>query len=263
MLRALVAALLVANLAFWAWTQGWLDGVAGRRAVGDREPERMSQQVHPEAVKTVALPGSAAPAPAPAPAVAAPVAAAVSASAGPSPGASAAAEPAAVVAAFGPDCLEAGPFTPDNVDAAESALMKASLPTDSWANVATDIPGVWLVYMGRFSDAEQLARKEDELRRLRVGAERLSLSGEAQPGLVLGRYPSRSQADDAMGLLQMRGVKSARVVAFSAPQTTHVLRFEKPDAALKAQLVTLKSAALGTGFVRCGTAGSAPAPRTP
>ena len=29
MLRALVIALLAANLAFYAWTQGWLSGVLG------------------------------------------------------------------------------------------------------------------------------------------------------------------------------------------------------------------------------------------
>ena len=44
MLRALIAALLLANLAFFAWTQGWLDSVVGVRSIGDREPERLLRQ---------------------------------------------------------------------------------------------------------------------------------------------------------------------------------------------------------------------------
>ena len=35
MLRGLVLLLLVANLGFFAWTQGWLDGVVGMRPGGE------------------------------------------------------------------------------------------------------------------------------------------------------------------------------------------------------------------------------------
>ena len=47
MLRALLVLLLVVNAAFFSWTQGWLDGVTGVRATGQREPERLqkAQQV--------------------------------------------------------------------------------------------------------------------------------------------------------------------------------------------------------------------------
>ncbi|MDE2298159.1 MAG: hypothetical protein KGK18_08320, partial [Burkholderiales bacterium] len=58
MLRALVLTLLLANVAFYAWTQGWLDAVVGVRATGDREPDRLAQQVRPEIVRIV--PASAA-----------------------------------------------------------------------------------------------------------------------------------------------------------------------------------------------------------
>ena len=36
MLRGLVLALLLVNLVFFSWTQGWLDDVVGVRATGDR-----------------------------------------------------------------------------------------------------------------------------------------------------------------------------------------------------------------------------------
>ncbi|MBC8055262.1 MAG: hypothetical protein H7Y61_01650, partial [Rhizobiales bacterium] len=58
MLRALILALLLANLAFFAWTQGWLDAVVSLRPIGDREPERLLRQVRPEVVRI--LPAGAA-----------------------------------------------------------------------------------------------------------------------------------------------------------------------------------------------------------
>jgi hypothetical protein len=57
-LRTLVAALVVANLLFFAFTLGLLDGVTGLRAIGDREPERLANQVRPQTIRL--LPMSAA-----------------------------------------------------------------------------------------------------------------------------------------------------------------------------------------------------------
>src|SRR5947207_14910769 len=98
MLRALVVLLIVANLGFWAWTQGWLDDVVGVRASGDREPERLAHQVRPEAVRILT-----------------PQAVAAAASA---------AESHLV-------CLEAGPFDANQIAAAESALA-STLPSGTW-----------------------------------------------------------------------------------------------------------------------------------
>ena len=71
MLRTLVIALLLANAAFFAWTQGWLDAVVDSAAHAEREPQRLGQQVHPEAVRLlpahVALAASAPPATRPLP----------------------------------------------------------------------------------------------------------------------------------------------------------------------------------------------------
>jgi hypothetical protein len=61
-LRALLAALVVANLLFFAFTRGSLDGVLGLRALGDREPERLAHQVRPETIHLLPM-GSAASAP--------------------------------------------------------------------------------------------------------------------------------------------------------------------------------------------------------
>lgn len=96
MLRGLIALLLLGNLAFFAWTQGWLDPVLGP-ARAEREPQRVAAQVRPEQVqilRSAAAPGAAAssaarPASGPAsgpPAAPAPIASAVAGASAPGNG---------------------------------------------------------------------------------------------------------------------------------------------------------------------------------
>lgn len=51
MLRILVLLLVLANLGFYAWTEGWLAQPLGLRADADREPGRIARQVRPESVR--------------------------------------------------------------------------------------------------------------------------------------------------------------------------------------------------------------------
>lgn len=55
MLRALLAVLVVANLAFFAYTRGTLDSLLGVRALGDREPERLARQVRPQSIRLLPM----------------------------------------------------------------------------------------------------------------------------------------------------------------------------------------------------------------
>jgi hypothetical protein len=100
-LRLLVLLLLAANLGFFGWTQGWLDGLAGTRAHADREPERLLRQIDPQSVRVLPPPEAA------------------RAMAGAMPDAADA-------------CLEAGPFNAGELAAAEAALQTA-LPGGEWA----------------------------------------------------------------------------------------------------------------------------------
>ena len=61
-LRALVAALIVANLLFFAYTRTWLDSLFDLHAYGEREPERLSSQVRPQTIRLLPA-GAAASAP--------------------------------------------------------------------------------------------------------------------------------------------------------------------------------------------------------
>ena len=62
MLRALLALLLAANLLFFAYSRGTLDGLLGLRSIGDREPERLANQVRPQTIRLLPT-GTAASAP--------------------------------------------------------------------------------------------------------------------------------------------------------------------------------------------------------
>ena len=100
MLRALLALLIVANLVFFAFSRGALDGILGLRALGDREPERLANQVRPQAIRLLAA-GAAASA------------------------------PASIDA--GVPCYETPTFTAGEAAAVEAALA-ANLPTGSWVD---------------------------------------------------------------------------------------------------------------------------------
>jgi hypothetical protein len=221
MLRLLVVVLLLANIAFYAWTQGQLDNLLGVRAQGDREPERLSRQVNPESIRV--LPASA----------------------------------VAIAATTAPDtpptCLEAGPYTAAQIGAAEGVLQTV-LPPGSWASLKTEAPGVWIVYMGKYPTREALQKKADELKRLRIPFEELrNAPPELADGLaLLGRFDNRAAADKALADLTQRGVRTARVAALSPPVPMHSLRVERADATLQARLAGLRAEPLlGKSFTPC------------
>jgi len=252
MLRWLVLALVAANLVFWAWTQGWLDDVIGVGPDSDREPRRLARQVRPEAIRILGPAEVRVVAPAASAASVTPDEPAV---VEPRPGADSSA-PAATTSEA---CLEAGPFTPSELVAAEAALVRASLPLGSWVDVRVDKPGTWIVYLGRFPQRDQLEKTVEELRRLKIAFEELGKVPDLEPGLALGRYDTREAAETALAALSQRGVRSARVVVIAAPTTRHLLRIERADANLRTQVAALRSSALGAGFQRCGS-GDAAAP---
>jgi len=50
MLRAAVIVLLLANALVFAWSRGWLAPVLALPGAGEREPDRLLQQVRPESI---------------------------------------------------------------------------------------------------------------------------------------------------------------------------------------------------------------------
>jgi hypothetical protein len=249
MLKWLVVLLVAANLAFFSWTQGWLDSIVGARALGDREPGRLAQQVKPDSV-VILTPK----------AMAAATLAASAASSAASSGV-----PSASSAVPGSACLEAGPFSSPELTAAEATLT-GLLPAGAWSRVAVDVPGVWVVYMGPYPSTEMRLKKEAEVRRRGLKFEafklpselsaeqRKSLGGQLIPGLSLGRYASLNAADAALADFGVSGIHSARVVEVLKPYSAQSLRVAKADPALATRLTGLTgNTALGKPFVACST----------
>ena len=217
MLRALVAALLLANAAVFAWSHGWLGDTGGAHAGGAEAAARQARQIRPQSV-VILSPTSA----------------------------------RAAAAALA--CLEAGPFNAVQLAAAEGVLQPL-LPSGSWTDVRTERPPVWIVYMGKYETPELMTRKQAEVGRTRIEFEELRDAPDLEPGLALGgRFDSRDAAERALAQYAQRGLRSARVVELVPASTSHMLRIEKAGSAVLAQATALRSDALGNGFVACSDA---------
>jgi hypothetical protein len=229
MLRLLVAALLIANLLFWAWHQPAVSDALGWAppAEAGREPQRLQRQVRPEAVRLLPAGAAgnrnAAPAPASGPAPSDVASPADATGAGPAP-------------ADAGVCLEAGPLNDAAASAAARALAQAGVPPGGWVDTRRELPGRWIVYMGRFAEREALQRKLDEVQRLNVTATELRTPAELAPGLALGEFGAQADAQARLERLQARGVRTARVVQLPSPGAEHRLRAERLDRATAEQL---------------------------
>ncbi len=263
MLRWLVLVLLLANAGYLAWSQHWLGGV-GLAPASESEPERLRQQIEPGALRI--LPGTvvntvngAASAAAPAALPEAPAPSAVPPDAAqPAPpesavtvsAAGAAAAPTEVaVAAERGECLQAGPFSSAEADAWRRAA--SVLPQDSWSLERSATPGRWMVYVGRFADADALAKKRAELRARNISFDRAGVAA-LEPGLSLGRFASEEAAERALAtLVRKDDVRNARVVVERPETVSFQLRLPLVDARLRAQLNTLRPALAGNRLQPC------------
>jgi hypothetical protein len=186
MLRALVALLLVANLAFFGWTRGWLDSIVGIPAHGDREPGRLANQVNPESVVILSAAN-------------------------------------AVLPATRATCLEAGPFQSKRGGRRPKRRCGSSRRPRQAGPTCGPKPGAWLVYMGSYSDRDALRRKEEEIRRLRPDFEEVSVPGEASSA-CRSAASTTAASPNAPLQVQLRGIRTARVVQASPPAVFHMLR---------------------------------------
>ena len=217
MLRALILVLVLANTAYFAWSQGLLR-VWGLAPAPQSEPQRVGRQIQPEAVRLVV-------------AASAPQAAA----------------PAPVVATL---CLVAGPFdNPQALASLEDAL-RGTLPRVSWLLEPLDEPARWIVYMGRYTDPETLRKKRAELVALKVSMEPTTVAA-LSPGLTLGVFTTEAAANRALEQLVGKGVRTARVVREREAGQRQLLRLPALDPALRARLDDLAPVLAGQSFRPC------------
>lgn len=222
MLRWIVLLLVVANLAFWSWSHGWLAGPFGFGPMVQTEPHRPAQQLRPELVRVLPPPAASA--------------ALTQASAAAE---QAAAEQAAAAQRASLVCLEAGPYAGAALDAVEQALA-AVLPARGWVRASREVGASYVVFIGPMASAESVKKKADELRGLKLTVEELRLPGAREAGLALGRYETRAAANAALEGFANRGVRTARVVVAREAGTEWRLRIDNAAPALAEQLRGLK-----------------------
>ncbi len=226
MLRLLVLALVLANAGYWAWSQGLLAAYGVAPAV-QSEPQRLATQIRPEAIRLLtpdeAKKLEASPAPAPAASVA--------------------------TAAQTTECLQAGLFTEEQTAALRPAL-EAALPSGSWQFESSVEPARWIVYMGKYAKEEVLAKKRGELRQLGV-AFRPVTNPALAPGLALASFPAQADAEKELARIATKGVRTARVTQERAEARGQTLKFGAVDAALRAQLDSLKPQLEGKPLQSC------------
>ncbi len=274
MLRPLVVMLLAANIGFWAWSQGALDGLTGVPHDSDREPQRLAAQIAPERLEILRteLPASAASAAsaahgaasaasataATATAAASSAASTVAAASTPPAEASAAAltPPTAVPvpppAPVPTVCLEAGPFNAAEWRTAQVALRRV-LDDSSWTLTSREKAGTWMVYVGPYKSREIMARRADQLRQLEIAFEEArDLPDEYIPGFVFGRYGVEADARALQTRLTSQKIRYVRVVPLVRPAVSHTVRIPKADPAMRARLAALKPRLSGNAFEPCG-----------
>lgn len=208
MLRLIVLLLLLANAGFHAWSQGLLLPW-GLGPVQQAEPQRLQQQIRPEAVRVLRpdelrrVEGQVAQAPRP------------------------------------PECLQS-----PTLDEAQATALRAALdtwPAGSWSIDPAVEPARWIVYMGRYAGVEQVARKRAELRQLGISFEALG-NPELEPGLSLGGHPTEAAANQQLQALAERGVRTARVLQERPEQRGQRLVLPSVDDTLRARLDELRAA---------------------
>jgi hypothetical protein len=221
MLRLVVFVLLLLNGLYFGWAQGWFLS-SGFGPMVQREPQRLAQQVRPEAVEVIT-------------GVAPTQADALSASA----------EPSVTVAL----CLQSPPL-----EAAQATtlrrVLQASLPESSWQLNSLMLSERWIIYMGKYANAAELAKKRAQLANLRLNFQPLD-SAALLPGLSLGAYASQPEASAALDALVLRGVRTARVVQELPARQGFRLRLPVVDEALGKQLPAVRAALAGKLLEAC------------
>ena len=217
MLRLLVLALLLANAAYFAWSQGMLRGY-GLAPAALSEPQRIARQLRPEGLR-ILRPDEARRMDA-APAVAQTAASPVSASP--------------------PECLQAGLFD-DTRTLALRTQLQAALPANSWRLETVVEPARWIVYMGKYPTADALAKKRAELASLNLKFDALA-EPALEFGLSLGGFQTQAAANAALANLKRRGVRTARVVQERAEVRGTLLKLAAVDDLVKARLDDIKAA---------------------
>ena len=224
MLRLIVLALILANAGYYAYSQGLL-AAYGFAPATQTEPQRVAQQIKPEALRILNPKESTQ--------------------------LETAIPPAAqtISSASATECLQVGLFNEEQTMVLREKLV-SSLPQNSWVIESALVPARWLVYMGKYNSDESVLKKKSELRGLGVSFEALN-NASLEPGLSLGSFKTQPEAQVELDRIAKKGVKTAKVIQERAELRGQRLKLPTVDAALRSQLDAIKPQLAGKALLTC------------
>ncbi len=232
MLRLLVLLLALANIGYFAWTQGALAPLGLVPSV-QTEPQRMETQIRPDDIRLL-TPEEARE---------------IENKAPPRRPASGASDAVSSADTNAVECLQAGLFNEQQTAVLRTSLQDA-LPAGSWQFESSVEPARWIVYMGKYTTEEAMAKKRGELRQLGVSFRTVNNEALA-PGLALASFPLQADAEKELARIAAKGVRTARVAQERAETRGQILKLAAVDASLRAQLDTLKPQLEGKTLRTC------------
>lgn len=216
--------LLVANVAFWAYSQGHL-AMLGLAPIDPREPHRLAEQVAPEALVVLnatrptpdALPTT--------PQTTPPMPQVVNETDEPP-----APTPLIPEASPAPVVLPATCWQATGMPRPQEILVRAALENmdglnGRWSLIEGLLPARWIVYLGPFPSDAALQQRRAELRRANVDHRELAVPN-LSPGLALGTYSTQEAARRALADVTRQGVSGARVVQERPDTPIYTLKLE-------------------------------------
>ena len=218
MLRLLALLLILLNGVYYAWSHDLLRAY-GFAPVQQTEPYRLAQQIRPELVRILSADEARR------------------------------VEVAAQTATKPVECLQAGLFDETQVGVLRQTAQSV-LPVGTWLLDVAIEPSRWIVYMGKYPDAQTLAKKRAELAALNLRFEPLT-NPALDFGLSLGGFETEARANDALAALSKQGVHTAHVVQERPELRGTLFRIPVVDEALKAKLDDLKTALAGKPLRAC------------
>jgi hypothetical protein len=222
MLRIVVLLLVLLNGLYYAWGHGWLQDY-GWGPAPQREPQRLAQQLRPEDItilneKELAKLVQAL-------------------------------EAKAKARANPPVCLVSEVLDTVQVKTMQEVL-KNALPDDAWTLEAVPIAEQWIIYMGKYTNRADLAKKRGQLDTLKLPYEVLSDAALA-PGFSLGRFESSTAAAATLETMVARGVRTAKVLQVRSAGQGVRLRLPALDETLIDRLPPVRAALGGQALVPC------------
>ena len=138
-----------------------------------------------------------------------------------------------------------------NHPALRAELRLLGLANSAWQLSEVRSPGRWIVYMGRYDNAEQAARKKAELRALGIEFRDVGTPG-LSPGIAVGTFSSEQAAREGLQQAERRGVRTARVVQERAESLNYNLRLPAITDTQRQRIDALGPAMGGRTLQRCG-----------